>query len=103
MIKWKKLVQKIPSRVQITKDIFFDVLWTDEFADKKQMGSMDPNTKQIVIKKGMSNKDTAYTFFHELIHAISDIYEIGLTETQVEKLEKVLYYILKPNNMIRGI
>lgn len=39
----------------------------------------------------------AYTLFHECIHAISDFYELGLTEHQVRVLEQTIPDLLKNN------
>ena len=101
MVNWKNLLKKIPSHIQVTKKARYEVVWTDGFLDPNVMGEtrFDPN--QIVIKNNLSPKETVTTYIHEVIHAISNEYDVGLTETQVRALEKSLYYVLKNDNMLK--
>jgi hypothetical protein len=74
------------------------VLWSDEFwfdqkTGKKTYGTtrFDPNLITLNINQG--DKETIHTHWHEFIHAISEDYDLNLTETQVENLEKAYPYI----------
>lgn len=100
MVNWKKLASKINSRVQITKNIFYEVVWTDEFKTDLY-GEMRPDFRQIVIKKELSKKDSVITYLHEIAHAASNEYEMNLTENQILKMEKFLYFLLKKGNVFK--
>lgn len=87
-INWKKLVKEIPASVKVGPRIHYEVLWTNQFENPDLMGEMRPDNRQIVIKSGLSPKETVTTFFHEWLHAVSDENEAALTEQQVSQLEK---------------
>lgn len=101
MIDWRKLLKRIPNTVTVKKSHSFEVVWTTEFKDTHIVGMTRFEPKQILLKTGESNKETVHTYIHELIHAVSDAYDVGLTESQVLKLEKALYYLIKPNNIFK--
>lgn len=44
-----------------------------------------------------SESIVASTLFHESLHSISDLFELGLTEHQVRVLEQVVVSLLKDN------
>lgn len=100
MVNWKKLVKQIPYKVQVGNKLFYEVVWVERFDDEGQVGEMDSTLKQIRIKINQSNKEKVLTYLHELCHAFSDENKIGLTESQVSKLEsKMFYYLLKSGNL----
>src|SRR6266700_2249531 len=99
---WKKLAQNIPHQVQLSKKGTYEVLWTDNFKDHSTIGEMRPDNKQIVIKKDQTPKNTTITYLHEILHAISEECQANLTESQILKLEKSFYYILKDSNIFKG-
>ena len=95
---WKKLRKNIPNRVRSKAYTYYEVLWSDEFhfdvkTGKKTYGTtrFDPNLITLNINQGY--KETIHTYWHEFIHALSEDYELDLTETQVENLEKSYLYI----------
>lgn len=99
-MKAKDFNKIIPSHVRITKDITYEVVWLDDFIDKKQLGECRYNEKQIVIKKNQSNSESMSTFIHEALHAVSfETKGLNLTEGQVYKLERSLFRMLKLNNI----
>lgn len=101
MLDWKKLLKKIPSKVQITKTHFYEVVWVDSFSSQNVMGETRFDKRQIAIKKQMSPKLTVITYLHEVLHAISGEHDAELTEKQVLALEKSFYYFLKTNNIFK--
>lgn len=101
-VDYKKIIKQIPHRVQLGAKIFYEVLWVESFPDPKVMGETRFNPTQIVIKKGMKPKETVITFFHELAHAYSSECDMNLTESQILKFEKKLYYLLKDNNILQN-
>ncbi len=100
-IDWTEYRNSVPSRIQVSNKIFFEVCWTDGFKDEKTVGETRFEPNQIVLKTNESEKETIKTYIHEILHAFSDVYEIGLTEKQVQRLEKGLTYALKPGNLFR--
>lgn len=102
MSKWLDWFSKIPQTVQVSRKGKYEVLWTDLIKeDPNTMGETRFQPKQIVIKTAQSHKESVSTYLHELIHAVSEEYEVGLTEAQVRKLEKAVYYMLKPGNVFK--
>jgi uncharacterized protein YpuA (DUF1002 family) len=75
----------------------------DSFVDESVLGETRFDPKQIVIKDGQAPKDKVHTYIHELLHAISEEYEVNLTENQVRALERALYYVLKSDNVFRKV
>ena len=94
-VNWKSLRKKIPNKIQVKKDLWYEVLWTDEFFDGDYYGQMRPHSKQLILNKNQGPKETMHTFYHELIHLFVDEYGAKLSEADVQKLEKSLYYIIK--------
>lgn len=100
MVNWRKLAKRIPHKVQIGNKNFYEILWVERFDDPEQVGEMFKDLKQIKLKIDQTNKEKVLTYLHEVIHAFSDENDIGLTESQVSKLEKsMLYYWLKTDNL----
>lgn len=102
MVNWKKIKNSIPHFVQVSKNGIYEILYTDDFLDGNTLGETRFNPKQIVIKNGLSAKETVLVYFHELYHARSHEYDTNLTESQVLSLEKSIYYQLKPNNVLKS-
>lgn len=91
---------KFPSHVRITSKVTYEVLFNDQFKDDTQVGEARLDDKQIIIKKDQSNTELLKTFIHEVVHTMSHEYEIGLTESQVQKLELSIYKYLRLNNLL---
>jgi hypothetical protein len=98
-VDYRKLVKQIPHRIQLQTKSFYEILWVDSFKDIKVMGETRFEPRQIVIRKGMTPKETVVTFLHEVAHAYSEEFNMGLTENQILNFEKGLYYLLKTNNI----
>ena len=102
---WKKLKSLIPNRVRVKARYYYEVLWSDEFwfdekTNKKTYGITrtypdKASPDQIILNKNQGGKETVHTYWHEFLHAVSEHYEVKLTETQVEKLEKALPYFIE--------
>jgi len=78
----------------------YEILYTEDFKDGKTLGETRFDPRQILLKANESDRETFHTYIHELLHAVSEEYKIGLTEGQVRKLEKSLQDWLKPGNII---
>ena len=100
-IDWVDLVSRITHLIQLKK-AKYEVCWIDDFKDGKTLGETRFNhPKQILIKNGQSSKEAVSTYFHEVLHAVSEEFEVGLTEEQVLKLEKAIPWVLKPGNLLK--
>lgn len=105
MANWKDLSTRIPHVVHTGKKDRFEVVWVDSFPapknpeDGETLGETRFNPLQIALKSGQSEKEKVLTYLHEVLHAASYTHDIGLTETQVRKLEKALIPLLKPGNV----
>ena len=100
-VNWAKLRSQIPARVRI-KRRYYEIVWVDSFPDGVTLGETRFAPYQIALKTGQSDRETVLTYRHEVYHAISEEEEIGLTEKQVQGLEKSLLYTLKPGNIFNN-
>lgn len=100
MINWNNLKKRIPSRVTIGNNSY-EVLFIDEFNNSSTLGETRLEDKQIVLKNGQTPKELVKTYLHECFHAISEEYDVGLTEQQILKLEESLTFILKDGNIFK--
>jgi len=101
VINWKAITKRIPSRVQVSRKSFYEICYVDTFVDESVLGETRFDIKQIALKDDQPPKEKVHTYIHELLHAISDEYNVNLTETQVRSLEKAIYYMLKSDNVFR--
>jgi hypothetical protein len=100
MINWSKLKRRIPSRVVIGNNSY-EVLFIDEFTSPTTLGETRLEDKQIVLKNGQTPKELVKTYLHECLHAISEEFEVGLTEQQILKMEEAVSYVLKDGNVFK--
>lgn len=87
--------------MQLTRKSYYEVLYVDAFVQEDVLGETRFDRKQIVLKDNQRPKEKVHTYIHEILHAISEEYDVNLTETQVRALEKALYYVLKSDNIFR--
>jgi Zn-dependent peptidase ImmA (M78 family) len=85
----------IPNSVRITPKVTYGVLWFAFENGNRGETIFDPKEMRINLNITDSKKES--TFMHEVIHAISHEHEIGLTESQVLKLEKGLMRLIRLN------
>jgi uncharacterized protein YpuA (DUF1002 family) len=101
MVNWKSLEKRIPNLVQLKRKTKYEVCYIESFLDESVLGETRFDSRLIVIKSSQTPKEKVHTYIHELLHAISEEYNVGLTETQVQALERAVYYILKNNNVFK--
>ena len=65
-------------------------------------GCMDSKTETIVIDQDLSHEQKCATLIHECIHAMDDVFAIGLEESQVVKLGSAIYMMLRDNPELYG-
>lgn len=104
-MKLKKLINILPSKIRILKDVSYEVLFIEQFMkDAKQVGECRPDPRQIIIRKNESDTETLKTLIHETLHAVSFEYkDLNLTETQVRILEEAIFRFVKLNNILSWI
>lgn len=99
-IKWNKLLSLIPSKVQLSAHDWAHIGFSSKPNNENNLhGCWWPEKKVIWVGLHQGDKEKVLTYLHELVHAFSDTHNIGLTEKQVEKIEKALYYVLKKGNV----
>lgn len=101
MINWKKIAKRIPHFVTIRRKAVYEVVWIDEFKNDKVVGETRWDPKQIVIKTNQTPRETVHTYIHEVLHAISQEYNVALTEAQVMALEDALTVALTAGNIFK--
>lgn len=99
---WKKLTKLIPPWVKVGPGKEYEIIWVDRFKDGEHVGETRFTSSQIAIQKGHTSFKTIEIYLHELLHAISDEHNVGLTETQILQLEKAFRYLLAKNNVFKS-
>jgi len=99
MANWKDLSTRIPPSVHTGKKDRFEVVYVDSFLNSDHVGETRFDPKQIALKTGQTERELVLTYLHEVFHAVDHTHQIGLTETQVRKLERALIPILKESNL----
>lgn len=95
---YSRLRKNLPNKIRTKSRSSYELFWSTDFhfdqADgSKTYGITRYDPKQIVINSNQGDTETIHTVFHEFIHALSGDYEVGLTESQVMKLEKSFMYV----------
>ncbi len=99
-MKYDTLLKNIPSFIKVSKDTGYEIVWVDNFKDSFTVGETRFNPNQIALKTEQSAKETVHTLYHEFLHALSDAYNVNLTEKQVKALEKSLYFTIEFVNIL---
>lgn len=102
-MNWSYYYKRIPATVTIGKSLY-RIFWVDEYPkDDRQVGETNFNGEKFIsIKIHQSKKEAVSTYWHEILHAISNEWNVNLTEKQVIELENCLPFILKKGNMFSG-
>lgn len=100
---WKKLAKNIPTKVQISAKKDYEVLLIKDFHGEDTYGETRYDQQQIVLKSDLGPKIITEVYFHEILHALSNEHDIGLSEEQVLNFEGTLPYIIKMIKQLEGI
>lgn len=100
---WNKLAKNIPTKVQIASKNHYEVLLIKDFHGEDTYGEARYAEKQIVLRSDLGPKIMTETFYHEVLHALSEEHNIGLTEEQVLHFESTLPYLIKIIKQLEGI
>jgi len=90
-------VRKIPSHIKIKNKVTYEVVTIKKFKDDQTLGECRPETRQIVIKEGQSDKETIKCFLHEVMHCVAIERGIELSHKSIYELEDALYYLIFHN------
>lgn len=63
-------------------------------------GQIHYNPEKILLNADSSEEQKKATLVHEIIHALDEMYGIGLKEKQVEKLGNGVYMLIKDNSQM---
>lgn len=85
---------KIPARFKL-KGKWINVLWQEGDVSGDAYAEWNPSALTITLSLAMSEKLREEKFLHEVIHAISDLYGLKITERQVEGIDGPLIRMLR--------
>lgn len=100
-VNWKKLTTLIPNKIQISKNLYYNIYWEKSDECQDYVGQTFYNKNIVTLVQTSNNIELTKTYLHEVAHAFSGEYELNLTENQVKKLESALYFLLKPGNIFK--
>ena len=90
VMKKPKITSKFPTSVNVG-GIIYKIVYTDKSSDtdaegrQAVWGQIDYWTRTIrVYQKNRTTQDIWHTIFHEIIHAISQQYQLNLEEKQID-------------------
>ena len=98
------LKEGTPTRIESIKIGWknYKIVYTDEelYEDgEKILGSVNCDAAKIIIETRHGEDSSKVTLIHEVIHAMDDMYNVGLEEWQVEALSNAIYTTIKDNNI----
>lgn len=85
---------KIPSRLKI-RGKFIEIVWQHDLVEGEHLGKWDPQARTITIAANQKPHKTLEIALHEILHAISDIYDLKLTERQIEGVDSPLAKVVE--------
>jgi len=96
---------KIPSKICVKKGVIYEVVYVDEIESNPDLMGLcrdkkESRQRQILLKKGMSQKDTWQTFIHELLHVLEFEHKIKISHKLIDKLEAPIFQLLKLNGWV---
>lgn len=92
------MLNKIPDRVKVGWKDYNVVLTEPRLNSGAELYGQIDHDAQIITLRGTSTHDQlCATLLHEVLHAVSDMYGLGLEEKLVEDLTNALYTVYKDN------
>ena len=95
-ISEEKMIRKMPYRIRFEPRKAYGVSLVSGFDDELD-GTCNPNTREIKIRLGMSDKATLSALLHEIIHLVNFERALDITEEQTLGLEQGLLKVLELN------
>ncbi len=97
---------RIPDRLKAGPFVYLierrDYILDRENEERSLFGHIDYATRRIEIATKYGPEQAEASFIHEIIHAIDDLFALGLEERQVDCLAKGFYMILQDNDLVLG-
>lgn len=90
---------KIPDKIRIC-GIDYDVI-IKKFNDESKYGRTYERTASIHLNSNLNIQVKEETFLHEIFHIINWVSEVGLDEKQVSVMARILYQMLKDNDLLK--
>ena len=90
------MIQKMPYRIRFEPRKAYGVSMVSGFDDELD-GTCNPNTKEIKIRLGMTDRATLSALIHEIIHLVNFERDLNITEEQTLGLEHGLLKVLELN------
>jgi hypothetical protein len=93
----KEVVMEIPKTIKIggyTVEVKFA---SNMMTDRRNMGEYHPRTQTIKIDSDCSKQQSEETLIHELLEAITSIYDIAIEHKDLSNLATVLHQVIKDN------
>lgn len=92
------MLSRIPDRVKVGWKDYEVVLTEARLNSGAELYGQIDHDAQIITLRGTSTHDQlCATLLHEVLHAVSDMYGLGLEEKLVEDLTNALYTVYKDN------
>ena len=88
---------KPPSHIKIKNKCVYEIVHIDTFRDPEVLGECRFSERQIVIKKGQTEKQEWKTICHEILHSICEERGIDISHKSIYQLEEALYYVVFHN------
>ena len=89
---------KLPHKIRIKSKVAYEVVWAERIGDDETtLGECRYDTKQIVLKTGMSDTEVMKTLIHEVFHAMAFEYDIQIPHKAIYHLEHSVYKVIKLN------
>ena len=92
------MLSRIPDRVKVGWKNY-DVFITESRLNSgpELYGQIDHDAQVITLRGSSTHDQLCATLLHEVLHAVSDMYGLGLEEKLVEDLTNALYTVYKDN------
>ena len=91
---------RIPEQVKISGYIVKVEFENNLVTDRRNLGEYHPRIQTIKIDKDNSKQQTEETFLHELLEAITFIYDIDIEHKDLSNMATVLHQVIKDNSEI---
>jgi hypothetical protein len=83
----------IPNRFKV-KNRWIEVSYQHGLIKGDAVGLWEPSTNRIIISADIEPHQAFEVFIHELLHCLSDLYDLKISETKIEKIDGPLSRIL---------
>lgn len=94
----KKTKLKLPDEVKVRNETYRILKAKGVLLDDPEcVGYCDPEHRVIAINVEQTEKQQLRTFIHEILHALSDEFNIDIKHKSIYKLEKAIYRFIKDN------